>query len=141
MYHFSWTWFDTEVIRAAHTRNMYVNGIEQELLANEQGQRATHFGPHDEKLLPRDDKLVVNRARVGEPHSTEITWHYLDNVEPDSPEADRIEHTCGRGRDTLDGRGVRQLEVGDSLALWARARFPGWTNHVHEASARVFWAV
>lgn len=141
MYQCSWTWFDIEVIRAAHTRNMYVNGVEQDLLVNEHGRVAMNYGPHDEKLLPRDDKLVVNRAKVREPHGVEITWHYLDNVEPDSPEAHQIEDTQGRGRCTLNGRVVRQLEVGESLALWARARFPGWTNYVHEASVRVFWAV
>lgn len=141
MYQGSWTWFDTEVIRGAHSKNMYVRGIEQDILDNEHGQVRKHYEPDDEKLLPGDDKLQVNGARVSERQNVEITWHYLDNIEPDSSEAHEIERTRGRGRFTLDGRGVRELEVGDSLALWARARFMQWTNHVYRANVRVFWAV
>lgn len=141
MYQSSWTWFDTEVIRGAHAKNMYVRGIEQDILDNEHGQVRKHYGPDDENLLPGDNKLQVNGTRVSERQNVEITWHHLDNIKPDSSEAYEIERTRGRGRFTLDGRGVRELEVGDSLALWARARFMGWTNHVYQANVRVFWAV
>ncbi|KAJ5180434.1 hypothetical protein N7492_003644 [Penicillium capsulatum] len=141
MYRCSWTWFDTEVIRGAHAKNMYAGGTEQDLLDNEQGQVRKHYGPNDKNLLPGDDKLQVNGARVSEKQNVQIIWHYLDHIKPDSPEAHDIEHTRGRGRSTLDGRGVRELEVGDSIALWARARFMGWSNHVYAAKVRVFWAV
>lgn len=141
MYNFSWTWFDTEVIRDAHTKNLYVNGIEQEVLDNERGQVKKDYAPTDDLLLPRDNKLQVNGAHVREMQHRVITWHYLDNIAPDSEEAHHIERIQGRGRATLDGRGVRELAVGDSIALWARARFPGWINHVYQASVRVFWAV
>jgi hypothetical protein len=141
MYEFSWTWFDTEVIRSAHKRNMYLNGTEQEILDNERGQVRKHYTEADDLLLPRGNKLQVNGAHVGEMQHTTIVWDYRDDVEADSAEAHEIEKTRGRGRLTLDGRGVRELEVGDSIALWARARFPGWSNHVHRASVRIFWAV
>ncbi|KAJ5577838.1 uncharacterized protein N7459_006802 [Penicillium hispanicum] len=141
MYECSWTWFDTEVIRGAHTRNMYVDGVEQEILDNEKGRVKKNYTPADELLLPRDNKLQVNGARVAEMQDRVITWHYLDNIAPESEKAYHIERTQGRGRLTLDGRGVRELEVGDSIALWARARFPGWANHVSQASIRIFWAV
>lgn len=141
MYEFSWTWFDTEVIHGAHTRNMYVNGTEQEILDNERGQVRKHYTEADALLLPRDNKLQVNGAHVGEMQHNTIVWDYRDEVKADSPEAHEIEKTQGRGRSTLDGRGVRELEVGDSIALWARARFPGWSNHVDRASVRIYWAV
>jgi len=141
MYQSSWTWFDTEVIPAAHTKNMYADGIEQEILYNERGQEKLHYGPNDPLLLPGDNKLKVNGCRVSQPQQSVITWHYLDDIQPESTEAYEIERSQGRGRFTLDGRGVRELEVGDSIALWARARFPGWRNHVDYASVRIFWAV
>ncbi|KAJ5663820.1 hypothetical protein N7507_004551 [Penicillium longicatenatum] len=141
MYTATWTWFDTEMIRGAHTRQMYIDGVEQELLHNERGQVRQHYGPKDELLLPRDNKVQVNGKHMGDVQNHVIVWHYLDNIPFDSPEAYEIEGTKGRGRSTLDGRYVRELEVGDSIALWARARFPGWTNYVYKATVRVFWAV
>ena len=141
MYIHTWTWFDTEVIHSAHTRNMYADGIEQELLDNERGEVTKSYAPDDELLLPGNNKLQVNGKHVRDLQNVDITWHYLDDISPDSPEAYEIERTKGRGRFTLDGRYVRELEVGDSIALWARARFPGWANHVYRASVRVFWAV
>lgn len=137
----SWTWFDTEVIHAAHTKKMFVNGEEQELLPNEKGLAAHQIGPDAAPLLPGPKKLQINGARVREVQDVEIVWHYLDNISPDSEEAQEIERTKGRGRATLDGSGVRDLEIGDSVAVWARARFPGWTNNVYNANARVFWAI
>ncbi|KAJ5675803.1 hypothetical protein N7462_008700 [Penicillium macrosclerotiorum] len=141
MYESSWTWFDTEVVPKAHERNMYANGEEQDLLENEHGQTSRHFNPDDRLLLPRDNKLQVNGSRVSEVQNVEIIWHYLDKISPDSPLAYDIERTQGRGRSTLDGRAVRELEIGDSIALWARARFPQWSNHVSSAQIRVCWAV
>lgn len=120
---------------------MYANGTEQELLNNERGKEARHFAPDDDLLLPRKNKLKVNGCRVSESQNSIITWHYLDDIEPESVEAYEIERSEGRGRCTLDGRAVRELEIGDSIALWARARFPGWRNHVDYASVRIFWAV
>lgn len=141
MYENSWTWFDTEVIHGAHEKNVYVDGVEQEILDNERGQEKKHYSPGDDLLLPRDNKLQMNGSHVGEKQEVEIVWHYTDDIPPDSEEASIMERDKGRGRATLDGRGVRELQVGDSIALWARARFPGWKNHVHRASVRVFWAV
>ncbi|CAI7665053.1 unnamed protein product [Penicillium bialowiezense] len=141
MYEFSWTWFDTEVIRGAHKKSMYADGNEQEILDNERGQVRKHYTEADDLLLPRSNKLQVNGAHVSEMQHTTIVWDYRDDVKADSPEAHEIEKTRGRGRLTLDGRGVRELEVGDSIALWARARFPGWSNHVNRASVTIYWAV
>ncbi|KAF7527434.1 hypothetical protein PCG10_002837, partial [Penicillium crustosum] len=141
MYEFSWTWFDVEVIHGAHTKNMYVNGTEQEILDNERGQVRKHYTEADALLLPRDNKLQVNGAHVSDMQHNRIVWDYRDDIQADSPEAFEIEKNLGRGRLTLDGRGVRELEVGDSIAVWARARFPGWSNTVCRASVRIYWVV
>ncbi|KAJ5120550.1 uncharacterized protein N7515_009938 [Penicillium bovifimosum] len=105
MYEFSWTWFDTEVIHGAHTRNMYVDGVEQEILNNEQGQVRKHYTEADALLLPRSNKLQVNGAHVGETQHNTIVWDYRDDMDADSTEALEIERNQGRGRLTLDGRG------------------------------------
>lgn len=141
MYAFSWTWFDVEVIHGAHTRNMYANGTEQEILDNERGQVRKHYTEADALLLPRDNKLQVNGAHVSDMQHNKIVWDYRDDIQADSPEAFEIEKNLGRGRLTLDGHGVRELEVGDSIAVWARARFPGWSNNVYRASVRIYWVV
>lgn len=86
-------------------------------------------------------KLQSNRVGHRDTMDYTITWHYLDDIQPDSEEADKIEREQGRGRYTLDGHIVRELQVGDSITVWARARFPGWQNHVEGMAVRVFWAV
>ncbi|KAJ5082040.1 hypothetical protein N7532_011083 [Penicillium argentinense] len=141
MYHGSWTWFDTEVIREAHTKKMYVDGTEQEILEDELGYVKKHFEPSDQLLSPRSKQVQMNGARVSEMQDRVITWHYLDDVAANSTEAYHIERTEGRGRLMLDGHVVRELQVGDSIALWGRARFTGWANYVDRASVRIFWAV
>lgn len=80
------------------------------------------------------------RAQRDEQHYT-IVWNHLDNIRADSSEAEEIENSQGRGRATLDGSKVRELEVGDSIAVWGRARFGGWSNFVIRLSVRVFWVV
>ncbi|KAJ6013982.1 hypothetical protein N7540_008573 [Penicillium herquei] len=140
-YRGTWTWFDTEIIHKAQTRNMYADGKEQELLENERGNVPRNFGPGDEGLLPRDNKLQVNARHCRTVQNHSIVWHYRDCIGPESHEAYYIERKQGRGRMTLDGRYVRELEIGDSIALWAKARFPGWVNYAYKASVRVFWAV
>jgi hypothetical protein len=120
---------------------MYVDGVEQEILDNERGQVRKHYTEADALLLPRDNKLQANGAHVSEMQHNTIVWDYRDDIQADSPEAFEIEKNLGRGRLTLDGHGVRELEVGDSIAIWARARFPGWSNHVSRAIVRIYWAV
>lgn len=141
MYEHSWTWFDAEIIHGAHALKMYIDGEEQVLLDNEKGENAISRESGDPLLLPSADKIQLNGARVSDKQEVEIVWHYQDDVQPDSPAASDIEKTKGRGRATLDGRFVREIQVGDSIAVWARARFPGWTNHVYRASVTVYWAV
>lgn len=141
MYEHSWTWFDAEIIRGAHAQTMYIDGEERILLPNEKGEAAISRESGDPLLLPGADKIQLNGARVSDTQDVEIVWHYQDDIQPDSPAASDIEKAKGRGRATLDGRFVREMQVGDSIAVWARARFPGWSNHVYRASVTVYWAV
>ncbi|PYH99501.1 hypothetical protein BO71DRAFT_479426 [Aspergillus ellipticus CBS 707.79] len=131
-YEGSYSWFDTEIIHAAHQRPQ---------IGPSEEQGPAHFGPDHPHLLPNASKLQSNRTAVSAPQRHTIVWDHLDNIRADSSEAEEIEHSQGRGRATLDGSQVRGLEVGDAIAVWGRARFGGWTNHVQRVSVRVFWAI
>ncbi|KAL4902532.1 hypothetical protein BDW74DRAFT_60307 [Aspergillus multicolor] len=137
-YEGTYTWFDAEVVHNAHEPSQK-SAIDERLGSTNKSPR--HFAPDDPLLLPRGNALQRNRARMSRAKRHIISWHYLDDIASDSPEAGDIEHDTGRGRDTLDGKQVREMEIGDSIVIWARARFPGWVNYVNEVSVRVFWAI
>ncbi|KAL2869970.1 uncharacterized protein BJX67DRAFT_302018 [Aspergillus lucknowensis] len=138
IYEGSFTWFDAEVIRKAHEPPQR-DAVRQKMHPTE--KRPQHFGPNHPLLLPRSNALQRNRTRTQEAKRHTIVWHHLDHIPANSPEAEEMEQSQGRGRDTVDGKQVRELEPGDSILVWGRARFPGWVNYVDELSVRVFWAV
>ncbi|KAL4927890.1 uncharacterized protein BDV17DRAFT_265388 [Aspergillus undulatus] len=134
----SYTWFDTEVIHNAQ------EPTQQEVIHTMMSPtelRKEHFPPTHPRLLPRGNALQRNRARRSRAKRHRIVWHHLDDIESDSPEAAELERDSGRGRETFNGKQVREMELGDSIVVWARARFAGWVNYVDEVSVRVFWAV
>lgn len=75
-----------------------------------------------------------------EPRTHTVTWSWEDNIHPESAAADEIAEK-GRGRETGTGEFVRGLRVGDVVSVWVKARFPGWSNHVHRVEVDVYWAV
>ncbi|KAF7955949.1 hypothetical protein EAE96_004870 [Botrytis aclada] len=88
----------------------------------------------DNKILQKNKTAT----RVFEDHK--ITWRFNDDIHPESPEADELE-AKGRGRETANGEFIRNLKVGDVVTLWAKARFPGWTNTVEDVKMDVYCAV
>ncbi|KAL6239381.1 hypothetical protein BDW75DRAFT_198842 [Aspergillus navahoensis] len=137
-YEHTYTWFDAEVIHQAHEPSQK-SAIDERM--NPTDMRPKHYGPDDPLLLPSGNALQRNRTRIHEAKRHNIIWHYLDDVAAESPEAGDIERDTGRGRNTLGGKQVREMEIGDSIVIWARARFPGWVNYVDDVSVQVFWAV
>lgn len=125
-YRGSYTWFDAEVVP-----------IDYE---NEEGKKAG-TKPGEPNFMPNGNKLQSNLTATRETKNYTITWHHLDAIEPGTADAEEIEKTQGRGHATLDGRRVREMRPGDSISVWARARFGGWVNHVQALSVRVFWTV
>lgn len=69
-----------------------------------------------------------------------VEWSYLDDIDPESPEADRLVE-IGRGRATGNGKFVRSLKLGDVVTLWAQARFAAWQNIVERVQVDVYWVV
>ncbi|KAL4802906.1 hypothetical protein BDV18DRAFT_163429 [Aspergillus unguis] len=137
-YEGSFTWFDAEFIHNSHEPSQQTVIHEK---MNPTDKSPKHFAPDNPLLLPRGNCLQRNRARMYGAKRHDVVWHYLDDVTRESQEAEDAERETGRGRDTLAGKQVREMRIGDSIVVWARARFPGWVNYVDELSVRVFWAI
>lgn len=133
----SWTWFDAVVIRAALEKIRALEGTNPEHDGDDIEERSfpTNYGEIHSLALQS------NRTAIGETEPYTIVWHYLDDIQPDSEQAQEIQEGQGRGRFTLDGSTVRELQVGDAISIWGRTRFSGWSNYVDWLSVRVFWAV
>lgn len=91
-------------------------------------------------LLP--ERGTLQRNVVAEKNTKEhvITWTCNDDILPESLDGNALEEQ-GRGRDTGTGEFVRNLKIGDVVTVWAKARFPQWTNVVEEVKVDVYWAV
>jgi hypothetical protein len=93
---------------------------------------------HD--LLPSADCLQKNVVAEKESKEHKITWSYNDHIEPGSGEADKLEEQ-GRGSASGTGEYVRSLKLGDTVTVWAKARFPGWVNVIDDVKIDIYWAV
>ncbi|KAG2157216.1 hypothetical protein DEU56DRAFT_9150 [Suillus clintonianus] len=91
-------------------------------------------------FLPSPSTLQKNIVAERQTSHHTITWTDLDNVEEGSSDAIAAENR-GQGWKSYDGSFVRDLQVGDCITLWMRARFPGWMNNAVKAKITVFWAV
>jgi hypothetical protein len=69
-----------------------------------------------------------------------IEWSWTDDIHPESPEAEKLTEE-GRGKETGTGEFVRNLQLGDVITVWGKARFPGWSNHVNGVTVDIYWAV
>ncbi|KFY29561.1 hypothetical protein V494_08662 [Pseudogymnoascus sp. VKM F-4513 (FW-928)] len=91
-------------------------------------------------FLPHDKTLQKNRTATDTAEDYTIVWRYDDEIDAESIEAEEL-RKAGRGGATGNGEFVRSLEVGDVITVWARARFPGWSNFVEDVKVDIFWAV
>ncbi|KAL2062269.1 hypothetical protein VTL71DRAFT_6535 [Oculimacula yallundae] len=91
-------------------------------------------------LLPTLECLQKNRTSTRKAEEYKIEWSCHDAVDPDSLDGKALEEQ-GRGRNTANGRFVRDMRVGDVVTVWGKARFPGWVNMIEMVKIDVFWAV
>ncbi|KAG0707653.1 hypothetical protein DFH29DRAFT_591897 [Suillus ampliporus] len=91
-------------------------------------------------FLPSPTTLQKNIVAKSQTTHHIVTWTYLDDVKEGSPEAIAAENN-GQGWKSYDGSFVRDLQVGDCITLWMRARFPGWSMNGVKAKITVYWAV
>lgn len=127
----AWTWFDVEAVPNAD-KTILQTGQFPTL------PRVIDMGGPNRLQTVRCQRPGPGRRVRAEDY--QVVWRYTDCIAPDSAEAERIRREQGRGEATLDGSFVRSLAVGDSVAVWGRARFGAWRLHVKYLSARVFWA-
>ena len=83
--------------------------------------------------------LQMNKSATSATAEYIITWAADDDINPESEEGKALEE-AGRGRATGNGEFVRNLRLGDIITVWARARYPGWTNTVEHVKIDVYWA-
>ncbi|KAI5281221.1 hypothetical protein KEM54_003344 [Ascosphaera aggregata] len=147
-YEGSFTWFDVESIPQADQEILRQSHRAADHKSSSPSPPSPPF-PSSQSIptLGGEYRLQTNRNQRGIPRSRivwdeyDITWRWNDDIPSDSEEAVRIRMEEGRGEKTLDGEFVRSLRPGDSVVVWGRARFPGWTNFVNRLSVRMFWAV
>ena len=89
-----------------------------------------------------DEDWLLQRNQVAQRswRDYEIKWSYLDNTSPETDAGQALAEE-GRGRGTGTGELVRSLKMGDVISVWAKARFPGWTNYVERVMIEVYWAI
>ncbi|KEY72872.1 hypothetical protein S7711_04448 [Stachybotrys chartarum IBT 7711] len=92
--------------------------------------------------LDGEQDVVIQRNKTARKEMMEhvITWSHLDDIDPKSEAAEDLVKD-GRGRATGNGEFVRNLKLGDVITVWAKARFPGWANHIERVKVEVYWAV
>lgn len=104
---------------------------------NEQGEQYIHAD-----LLSDPEHLVqFNLLAAAGVMKHRVEWSYLDDIDPRSTEAAERLESVGRGTNSVDGKFVRSLKLGDVVTLWARARFAGWQNRVQRVQMDVYWVV
>lgn len=159
-YNHSWTWFEAGVERWCKTAPAQTTDAGEQ--SPEQHQRpslhlddlCTVFpevelspvtGEHAFKqpLFPNEHLRVQCNVTAGrEPKVHRVVWSYTDGIDP-ARDVEAVENlrTQGRGQATGDGKFVRDLKLGDVVTLWAKARFPYWTNQVESATMDVYYAI
>ncbi|OLN96525.1 hypothetical protein CCHL11_00779 [Colletotrichum chlorophyti] len=92
-------------------------------------------------LHPLDNlQIQANRKAHKQMMDHEVVWSWTDDIHPESPEADHLVE-IGRGRGTGTGKFVRDLQLGDVVTVWAKARFGGWTNYPESVKVEIYWAI
>jgi hypothetical protein len=100
------------------------------------------YRPH----LPMDNNTPTFLARNLRGNLTlqhhRVVWHYLDDIGAQSDVDPVTGLNSGGGTSVmLNGSFVRELKIGDTIAVWAKARHPRWVNYIHNASVTVSWAI
>ncbi|KAL1894613.1 hypothetical protein Cpir12675_003602 [Ceratocystis pirilliformis] len=69
-----------------------------------------------------------------------VEWRWDDSIELHQGRTDTEFRKQGRSPTTPSGEFVRNLQVGDIITIWAKARYPGWRNEVESVTLDVHWA-
>ncbi|KAF2498268.1 hypothetical protein BU16DRAFT_615332 [Lophium mytilinum] len=127
-YNGSFTWFEASILRPS-------------------GSAKVTFIPLNMIISPRPTSSSLERYHVSlaAPSNTpnDPVWHIQRNMCASPQERTyEVEWRDGSTFDPLPGSGDGQgfcetLQPGDRIAIWARALYPGWENHVKEVGVEV----
>ncbi|KAK4227513.1 hypothetical protein QBC38DRAFT_477637 [Podospora fimiseda] len=146
-YSHSWTWFEAGLERFARNEGDEYPSIaldnavtvypetEWDDNAGTGSFRFTLNG-HDER------KIQANITADNEYTTHVVAWDYRDDTDPrtDRDGIAKLQY-WGRGIATESGNFVRNLRIGDMVTVWAKARFPAWSNNIASVKVEVFWAI
>jgi hypothetical protein len=102
--------------------------------------------PTNKELDPPTNKsthLSRNCRADITPQRHNTTWDFLEEDELSVSALLQIYKGKGKGTAGVDGPGqiIRDLKAGDTISVWARARYPGWVNYVNKVTITVSWAI
>jgi len=142
-YEGSWTWFETTIVR--------------NFRGDFPGQQRVDLDDRIQQALEtRADNADSRVTTVRNPHSDSgaDTWHVQSNIRAqkrpvqhiiswtEDVEADVDGDALYAETGTKSGRGfVKSLEMGDRVAVIARAKYPGWENHIQDVHLEVYYSV
>ncbi|KAJ2933876.1 hypothetical protein H1R20_g3216, partial [Candolleomyces eurysporus] len=141
----SWTWFEAAIIRG-----LKGDGIDN---PDEVARRIQAPSTRDTS----DNANLEDAFQVPNPWcSGSKVWHLQSNVRASSQETlheivwtdqddpEKKEETVEALERTGAGWGygfVRELTPGDRIAIYARAQYPGWVNHVGAVEIRMYYSM
>ncbi|KAF9242333.1 hypothetical protein BU15DRAFT_60461 [Melanogaster broomeanus] len=126
-YRESWTWFNARVETPLLQWNL-------DLCVDSK----VSSGKAQSASVPESRRAQLKRSGTSKPMSTRGDDHV-----PHSQGSAAAARADARGRDwkALDGKFVNAMKQGDCIALWMRARYPGWQCSLEKAKISVYWAV
>lgn len=123
-YEGSWTWFEAAIWRCEE---------QPFLVQRPEFSSLSVPATHQDDLYPDTSKvwhLQSNIRASAKEALHEVVWTDVDDW--------KVNSETGSG----DGRGfVRLLQPGDKIAVIARARYPGWVNHVGRVEVEIFYSL
>jgi len=152
-YHGSWTWFEAGLERWCQPE------------AKKNGTKETAQSPSfdirdlcvvypevitgrgddrdfDHPLLPVESlKIQCNELAALRIREHRVVWNHTDDIDPKDEEATKTLAECGRGKETGNGKFINEMQIGDMVTIWAKARFPGWWNQIESVNVDVYWVV
>lgn len=139
-YRASYTWFDAGIQKLQSP--IFTNDVIEwpAYLLFEEFDEEPCSADSATPFLPTTMTLQRNVVSKGKTTKHTIVWHFLDSYDEGSAEVTEAVNQ-GRGPESLNGKLVRSMQMGDCITLWARARFPGWKNYVQKAKITVYWAL